>query len=67
MTALFTKEAKDALGPLMMRILIVIASICGGVAIYHMTGGERIPFVSDVTPIILGFVGFLIIEKNLSK
>jgi hypothetical protein len=67
MAALFTKEAKDAIGPLALSLLIIVASVAGGVAIYHMTGGERIPFLSDVTPIILGFVGFLVIKKNLEK
>lgn len=67
MAALFTKEAKDALGPLMMTFLILVASVCGGVAVYHMSGGQHIPFFSDVTPIILGVVAFMLIRKNLSK
>lgn len=67
MAALLTKEAKDALGPLMVSVLIFIASLAGGVAIYHLAGGQHIPFFSDVTPIILGVVAFMLIRKNLSK
>jgi uncharacterized membrane protein YbhN (UPF0104 family) len=67
MAALFTKEAKDAIGPLALRILIIVVSLAGAMAIYHMSGGDPIPFFSDVTPIILGLVAFMVIEKNLSK
>jgi hypothetical protein len=67
MAALLTKEAKDALGPLALRVLIFIVSLAGAIALYHMSGGERIPFFSDVTPFIVGIVGFMLLLKSLSK
>lgn len=66
MAAFLTSEQKQALGPL-LGVLVFLVAICGGIAVYHMTGGQRIPFFSDVTPLILGVVGFFVIHRQLTR
>lgn len=66
MSSILTPEQKQALGPFLAVIVLILAGL-GGVAVNTVLGGPRIPGVSEFAAIVLGGISAIVIHRLLTK
>jgi len=64
--AILSAETQAKLGPALGVVKFLLAVVFG-IAVYHWTGGQPIPYLSQITAIVLGLGGLFWAANELKK